>query len=51
MCVWNVKLEDRHCEYCVVEFCPDRLPKQPKAYTSTQTGFEIQPIYHDNKTE
>ena len=51
MCIWNVKESERHCDFCVVEMCPDRQPKQPKIVTTTQTDFELQPIFQDYKTE
>ena len=38
-CIWNIKPEERQCQFCVVEGCKDRLPKQPKTITNTQGAF------------
>lgn len=38
VCLWNVNPEDRHCEYCTVQHCPERnnLGEQNKTYTSSE---------------
>lgn len=38
VCLWNVNPEDRHCEYCTVQHCPERnnLGEQNKSYSSEE---------------
>lgn len=49
-CIWNIKPEERHCDFCVVERCQDRLPKQSEAKALTQTELaEIVPSMYYTK--
>lgn len=45
-CVWNVKESERHCDFCCVERCNDRKPKQPQTKSETQKGYKLQSKDH-----
>lgn len=38
-CTFDIKPEDRHCEYCTVMNCDSREPKEPETYATTQAIF------------
>lgn len=38
-CIFDIKPEDRHCEYCTVMNCDSREPKVPESHSTTQAMF------------
>lgn len=41
-CIWNIKPEERQCQWCVAQFCQDRQPRPPKTTTTTQGLLEAE---------
>ena len=35
-CIFDIKPEDRRCEYCTVMNCDSREPKVPESHATTQ---------------
>lgn len=41
-CIWNVKEEERHCEFCTARFCDDRQPQAENETTTNYIGNETE---------
>jgi len=35
-CIFDVKLEDRHCQYCTATICDERQPKKAETFTTNR---------------
>lgn len=35
-CIFNIKPEDRHCQYCTATICDERQPKPVETFTTNK---------------
>ena len=35
-CIFDIKTEDKHCQYCTATICDERQPKKVKMFTTNK---------------